>query len=312
MQLLFVMDPMHTVQPTGDTTFDLMVAAERRGHDIYWCEPAQLTLKDGKVFSHARKVSVFVDKTPHFVDRGAETLDLATLGAVWMRKDPPVDVAFYQATLLLLHAERVGARVINRPSSILTANEKLYALRFAKWLPQTLVTASLAELSAFLAQHKTIIVKPIDGNGGRGIFKIAEGDSNLSPVLETLSAGGRVAVMAQRFLPEVALGDKRIILVDGEPVGAINRVAAAGEHRSNMHVGGKAHGTELTVVEREICADLGPTLREDGLFFVGIDVIGGYLTEVNVTSPTGVQEIRRLSGIDISPMVIERLERPLT
>ena len=275
MDLLFVMDPVHLVAPQGDTTFDLMAAAEERGHLVYWCQPQDLAIVGGRVIAAARRVSLFRDRLPHFIERGTAMLDLTKLSATWMRKDPPVDAAFYQATLLLVHAETLGARVLNRPSTLLLANEKLYALRFSQWLPETIVTASLRDLAHFAAEHGTIICKPIDGNGGRGIFKAHKGDSNLGPILETLSNGGRMAIMAQRFLAEVSAGDKRIILVDGEPLGAINRIAAAGEHRSNMHVGGRPEAAGLSERERDICADLAPHLRRDGLFFVGIDVIGG-------------------------------------
>lgn len=308
LEFLFVMDPLNTIQRNGDTTFDLMHTAEARGHLVYACEPRHLSLRDGRVVADVARVSMFREGPETFVERSAETRDLAQFSSVWMRKDPPVDAAFYQTTLLLLHAELAGAKVVNRPSSILLANEKLYALRFPRWIPETLVTSSLAEVQCFAAAHPSIILKPIDGNGGRGIFKSHAHDSNLGPIWETLSNNGRQAIIAQRFLDEVSAGDKRIILVNGEPVGAINRVAKSGEHRSNMHVGGTPLGTTLSAKEQAICAELGPVLRQDGLFFVGIDVIGGFLTEVNVTSPTGVQEIRRLSGIDVSEHVLKLLE----
>lgn len=307
MDILFVMDPLAGVSRESDTTFDLMVAAEKRGHSVWWCGPSALGISEGHVVAHAVCVSL-KRETPHFSVKQERELVLTEIGATFMRKDPPIDALFFQATLLLHMAHEQGAHVFNRPASLLLANEKLYALNFPRWIPETVITSRLSEVRAFVSKHGVSILKPLDGNGGRGIFRTQPGDSNLAPMVEALSNHGRWQILVQRYLPAVDRGDKRIILVDGEPLGAINRIAATGEHRSNLHVGGRAEAAEISAREREMCAALAPSLRRDGLLFVGIDVIGGFLTEVNVTSPTGVQEIRALCGIDISPRVIEHIE----
>ncbi len=308
MDILFVMDALAEVNPAADTTFDLMVAAERRGHAVWWCLQSQLAMIDGHVVARAEQVSLAPRVSPHFSVRQHRELVLSEIGATFMRKDPPVDAMYLHATLLLHMAHEHGAHVYNRPQSLLAANEKLYALNFPAWTPQTLVSANLSDIRAFAKSAGAIVLKPLDGNGGRSVFRSSPDDSNLAPLVEALSFGGRMPIMAQKFLPAVEHGDKRIILVDGEPLGAVNRVAAKGEHRSNLHVGGRAEAATLTAREQSLCAALAPALRRDGLLFVGIDVIGGFLTEVNVTSPTGVQEIRALSGTDISPRVIEAVE----
>lgn len=308
LDLLFVMDPLGGIAQDKDTTFELMVAAERRGHRVFWCEPGALKVDDAHVIARAEQVTLHPGAPKHYEGHATRELVLSEIGATFMRKDPPVDAAFMNATLLLWLAHKQGARVYNRPDSLLTVNEKLYSLNFPAWIPDTLVTSSLQETRAFLATHERIVCKPIDGNGGRSVFVVQKNDTNLGPIVEALSADGRRHFIAQRFLPEVGLGDKRIIIVDGEAKGAINRLPSAGEHRANMHVGGKAVASELTDRERQMCRALEPALRRDGLLFVGIDVIGGFLTEVNVTSPTGIQEIRRLCNIDIGPMVIAHVE----
>jgi glutathione synthase len=309
LDLLFVMDPLASVNPHHDTTYDLMAAAEARGHRVYWCHPHALGMRDGKVTALAEQVSLRRDALPHHVVLGAKELVLRDISATFMRKDPPVDAAFMNATLLLWAAFNQGARVFNRPDSLLSANEKLYALRFPEWVPETRITSSLAEVKNFLKTHEHIVLKPLDGNGGRGVFLARRGDSNLGPIVEALSFNGKVHMLIQRYLPEVKAGDKRIVLVDGEPLGVLNRVPQGDDHRANLHAGGKAVASELSERERQMCAALKPALLRDGLFFVGIDVIGGYLTEVNVTSPTGIQEIRALGGPDIAPEVIAHLER---
>jgi glutathione synthase len=308
MDLLFVMDPLRGVAEDKDTTFELMVAAERRGHRVFWCEPHALSVDDAHVVARAEQVTLRPGQQPFFAGQGTRELVLSEIGGTFMRKDPPVDAAFVNATLLLWLAHKHGARVYNRPDSLLSANEKLYALNFPAWIPETVVTTSLEETKRFLATHERIVCKPIDGNGGRAVFVVQKNDSNLAPIVEALSAEGRRHFIVQKYIPEVALGDKRIILVDGVAKGAINRIPAQGDHRANMHVGGRAVASELTDRERAMCKALEPALRKDGLMFVGIDVIGGYLTEVNVTSPTGVQEIRRLGKIDIAPEVIAVVE----
>lgn len=309
LDLLFVMDPLPRVNPSADTTYDLMVAAEAQGHRVFWCEPRALSVHEGHVTARAEQVRLLPGRSPHWEPVATRELVLTEIGGTFMRKDPPIDSAFMEATLLLWTAYKQGARVYNRPDSLLVANEKLYALDFPAWIPETLITSQLAEVRAFLAQHQKAVLKPLDGNGGRAIFVVAAGDPNVAPVVESLSSEGRRQFVCQRYLPEIALGDKRIIVVDGVPLGAINRVPTGGEHRANMHTGGKAVAATLSPREQQLCATLAPAFKRDGLMFVGIDVIGGLLTEVNVTSPTGLQEIRRLCGIDIAPRVIEVMER---
>jgi glutathione synthase len=308
MDILFVMDPLPRILSDRDTTFELMAAAEKRGHRVFWCAPESLSVQDAHVVVRAEQVTLRPNQVPHYEAIGDRELVLSEIGATLMRKDPPVDAAFMNATLLLQLAAKQGARVYNRPDSLLVANEKLYALNFPAWIPETLVTSSLQETRAFVNKHGRAVLKPIDGNGGRAVFSVSKTDSNIGPIVESLSAEGRRHFIVQKYLPEVALGDKRIILVDGEPLGAINRIPQSGDHRANMHVGGKAVASTLNDREKAMCEALKPSLRRDGLFFVGIDVIGSYLTEVNVTSPTGLQEIRRLCQIDIAPRVIEAIE----
>jgi glutathione synthase len=308
LDILFVMDPLATVNPDADTTFDLMLAAHARGHRVYWCEPTALGLAEGHILAHAEQLEPRRGAEGPFKRLQKRELVISEIGATFMRKDPPVDANYLNATLLLWAAHKQGARVYNRPDTLLNANEKLYALSFPAWVPPSLVTSSLADVRAFMATHEHIVLKPLDGNGGRGVFAVKKGDSNLAPMVDALTNEGKRHLIAQRYLPEVAMGDKRIILVNGEIAGAINRVPPSGDHRANMHIGGKAVATEITERERTLCEALKPSLLRDGLLFVGIDVIGGYLTEINVTSPTGVQEIRRLSGVDISPTVIAYIE----
>ena len=308
LDLLFVMDPLSRILPDRDTTFELMVAAEKRGHRVYWCAPSSLRVEDAHVITRAEQVTLDPHATPHYRALGDRELVLSEIGATFMRKDPPVDAAFTNATLMLWLAHKQGARIYNRPDSLLVANEKLYSLNFPAWVPESLVTSSLQETRAFLKTYDRIVLKPLDGNGGRAVFVAQKGDTNLAPIVEALSDDGRCHFIVQRFLPEVTLGDKRIILVDGVAKGAINRIPQGGEHRANMHVGGKAVAAEISDRERAMCEALKPALRKDGLLFVGIDVIGGYLTEINVTSPTGLQEIRRLCNVDIAPDVISHVE----
>ena len=236
-----------------------------------------------------------------------ERLPLATFQVIWMRKDPPVDEAYLYATHLLDVAERAGVRVLNRPDSLRSWNEKLGALRFSRWMAPTLVSGRVQELSAFAETHNEIVLKPLGGRAGLGVIRVSAQAPGLKALLELVTEQERLPVMAQCFLPSVSEGDKRILLVDGEPLGAINRRPAAGEFRSNLAVGGQAEATELTAREHQICAALAPALRAEGLFFVGIDVIGGMLSEINVTSPTGIREVERLMNQPLADQVLERL-----
>ncbi|MBT5358161.1 MAG: glutathione synthase [Rhodospirillaceae bacterium] len=301
------MDPIDDIDIDGDSTFALALEAQARGHGLYHYLPEDLSLRDGRAVAKARPLLVRREDGNHFSFGDAETLDLAGVDVVLMRQDPPFDMAYITATHILEHIHP-QTLVVNDPVSVRNAPEKLFVTHFEGVMPPTLITSSLEEIAAFRAKHKDIIVKPLYGNGGAGVFHIKPDDENLNSLLEMFDGIHREPVIIQRYLPEVRQGDKRIILVDGEPVGAINRVPAEGEARSNMHVGGRAEKIGLTTREKDICAAIGPALREQGLIFVGIDVIGDYLTEINVTSPTGIQEIDRFDGVNLSALVWDAIE----
>jgi glutathione synthase len=302
------MDPIETINIDGDSTFVLALEAQRRGHLLYHYLPQNLWFRDGRVFARARQLEVRREYGRHHDFGEPETLDLAAVDVVLMRQDPPFDLAYITATHLLEHLHP-ATLVVNDPASVRNAPEKLFVTRFPELMPPTLITSDRAEIQTFRREHQDIIIKPLYGNGGAGIFRLKLDDENLSSLLELYSGISREPLMIQRYIPAVRQGDKRIILVDGEAAGAVMRVPPEGEFRANLHVGGRAQKTTLTEREREICAAIGPTLRERGLIFVGIDVIGDYLTEINVTSPTGLQEIHRLDGIRIEEKIWDAIEQ---
>ena len=302
------MDPIDAIDIDGDSTFALALEAQARGHGLFHYLPQDLSLRDGRVIAHARPLEVRREADNHFTLGAAEDLDLAGVDVVLMRQDPPFDMAYITATHILEHVHP-QTLVVNDPVSVRNAPEKLFVTHFDGVMPPTLITSSRAEIEAFRAKHKDIIVKPLYGNGGAGVFHITPDDENLNSLIEMFEGLYREPFIVQRYLPEVRDGDKRIILVDGEPVGAINRVPAEGEARSNMHVGGRAEKIGLTPREQDICAAIGPALREQGLIFVGIDVIGDYLTEINVTSPTGIQEIDRFDRVNLSALIWDAIEK---
>jgi len=302
------MDPIDTINIDADSTFALALEAQARGHALFHYLPDALTLKGGRLYARGRPLEVFHRRGNHHRFGGFEELDLAGFDVVLMRQDPPFDLAYITATHLLELLQEDGPLVVNDPAAVRNAPEKLFILRFGELMPPTLLTRDRDEIRAFWREHGDIIVKPLFGNGGAGVFHLRPGDENLTALLEMYESIQREPVMVQRYLPEVRRGDKRIILVEGEPKGAINRIPAEGEARANMHVGGRPAKTELTAREREICAAIGPALRQQGLVFVGIDVIGDWMTEINVTSPTGIQEIARLGGIAIAPMILDAIE----
>jgi glutathione synthase len=302
------MDPIETVDIDGDSTFVLALEAQARGHALYHYLPRNLFFREGRVYARARPMSVRRERGNHAAMGTPEVVDLATMDIVLMRQDPPFDMAYITATHLLEHVHP-QTLVVNDPVHVRNAPEKLFVAHFEGLLPPTLITSDRVEIAAFRAQHKDIIVKPLFGNGGAGVFHIKPGDENLNALLELFTQLYREPVIVQRYLPEVREGDKRIILIDGEPAGAVNRVPAAGEARSNLHVGGTAKKATLTAREREICEAIGPTLKERGLVFVGIDVIGAHLTEINVTSPTGLQEINRFDGVKLEARIWDAIER---
>lgn len=307
MKVLVIMDPIAKVNVDADTTFGFLLAAQDRQHHVWYCEQHDLYVaRDGRGAVRARRIEVRHQPTDFFTLGEPEDLPLDHFQTVWMRKDPPVDRAYLHATYVL---DLTDALVLNRPSGIRDANEKFYALNFAPHTPETLVTRDAARIKGWLASRKEpLIVKPVDGHGGFGIFMLSPGDRNVGSILEVLTEDGARWVMAQEYLPKAREGDKRIILIDGEPYGAILRVPQGDDHRGNIHVGGTVQAVELTAHDRKICADLGPRLRKDGLFFVGIDVIGDKLTEVNVTSPTGIREIEALGGEAVGQRFVEWVE----
>ncbi|WP_199556479.1 glutathione synthase [Sandaracinobacteroides hominis] len=307
------MDALHGINVGGDSTFALMLAAQARGHQLWHYLADRLDWVEGRVVAHARPVEVMrpaVAGEQHFRWLGeARTLDLAgEVDVVLMRQDPPFDMAYITATHLLERAQAAGVLVVNDPASVRNAPEKLFVLNYADLMPPTLVTRSLEAAQAFRKKHGAVVVKPLYGNAGAAVFHVPEGDSNLPALVELFGHVWREPFMVQAFLPDVAKGDKRIVLVDGEVAGAINRLPKEGEIRSNLAAGGSAHATGLTDAEREICARLGPDLKRLGLVFVGIDVIAGRLTEINVTSPTGIVAIDRFNQTDIPAMFWERVE----
>lgn len=307
------MDPMESIKIAGDSTFALMLSAQSRGHRLFHYTADALNYRDGRIWAKAHPVTVERVSGKHFAFGEALNLDLGDeTDVVLMRQDPPFDLGYITATHLL---ERIADRtlVVNDPASVRNAPEKVFVLDYARFMPPTLVTRSLEEARAFLHEHGEIVVKPIHGNGGKAVFKVDHEGTNLSALIEVFNTTWREPHMLQAFLPGVASGDKRIVLVDGEVAGAINRIPGEGEFRSNLAVGGSAAKTELTAKEREICVALAPELKRRGLLFVGIDVIGGeWLTEINVTSPTGIVAIERLDGVDVAAMIWNAIEAKVT
>ncbi|MGF6227320.1 glutathione synthase [Inquilinus ginsengisoli] len=301
------MDPIETIDIGGDSTFAMALEAQARGHRLWHYLPRALSLRDGRLTAKARPLTVQAVRGNHFSFAEWETVDLGAVDVILMRQDPPFDMGYITATHLLEHvADRV--LVVNDPREVRNAPEKLLVTHYPELMPPTLITSDRDEIRAFRREHGDIIVKPLYGNGGAGVFRIRPDDENLVALLEVYERMYREPIMIQRYLPEIRQGDKRIILVEGEPVGAVSRVPSEGEARANLHVGGRAQKTALTEREREICARIGPDLRATGQIFVGIDVIGDYLTEINVTSPTGIHEINRLDGVKIEAVLWDAIE----
>lgn len=302
------MDPVETINIKTDSTFVLALEAQKRGHGLYHYLPQALSLREGRVIARARPMSVSRDSARPALLGDAQTIDLATLDVVLMRQDPPFDMSYITATHLLEHVHP-ETFVVNDPVHVRNAPEKLFVTHFAELMPPTLISSDRAEIVAFRERHEDIVIKPLFGNGGAGVFHVPARDENLNALLEMFTTFYREPVIVQRYLPEIRQGDKRIILVDGEARGAVTRVPPAGEARANLHVGAKPQRAELTKRDREICDAIGPTLRERGLIFVGIDVIGDYMTEINVTSPTGIQEINGFDGTSLEAEIWDVVER---
>jgi glutathione synthase len=302
------MDPVERIDIRGDSTFALLLEAQQRGHDLFYYTPNNLALLGNQLMARGLTITVKDVIGDHYAVHDARTVDLSTFDAVLLRQDPPFDMAYITSTHLL---ERIHPKtlVINDPAHVRNAPEKLWVLDFQDLMPPTIVTRQLADVEAFRAIHKDIIIKPLYGNGGASIFRIKPDDSNLASLVELFQTVFREPFMVQEYRHEVRAGDKRIILVDGEVAGALNRVPAANETRSNLHVGGTAAAVDLTPRDLEICARLGPELKRRGLIFTGIDVIGPYLTEINVTSPTGIRQIKAFGGADIASLIFHVIEQ---
>ena len=323
---LFVIDPIERLRPAKDSSVALMEAVQRSGAQVWICTPADLSAlhpaagpgEDAghRAWALARPLrlhplravaSGWQVPTPWYEEGQAELAPLEAFAAVWMRKDPPVDEAYLYATHLLEIAERRGVRVINRPGALRAWNEKLGALRFSRWMAPSLVSSRVEQLRAFAADHREVVLKPLGGRAGQGVVFASAATPGLGALLELVTGQEQLPVMVQAFLPGVSAGDKRILLVHGEPLGAVNRVPRGGEFRSNLAVGGSPEASELEEGERRLCAELAPVLQAEGLFFVGIDVIDGRLSEINVTSPTGIREVELLAGIPLADLTIARL-----
>lgn len=306
------MDPIETINIAGDSTFAIMLGAQARGHRLWHYQAGDLSYRDGRVSAPARALTVQRVAGDHHSFGEARVLDLAEdVDVVLMRQDPPFDLAYITATHLL---ERITERtlVVNDPTSVRNAPEKLFVLDYARFMPPTMITRRLEDARAFHAEHGEVVVKPLYGNAGSAVFHVGRNDANLAALTELFGQVWREPFMVQAFLPDVSKGDKRIVLIDGKAAGAINRLPKQGEIRSNLAAGGKAEATELSVREREICDAIGPELARRGLLFVGIDVIAGYLTEINVTSPTGIVAIDTFNGTDTPAMIWDSIEAKLT
>ncbi len=304
------MDAMDSIDIAGDSTFALALEGQARGHALFHYLTADLSLQQNRILARAHPLEVRPEPGNHFTLGGAELIDLASMDVVLMRQDPPFDMSYITATHLLEHIHP-KTLVVNDPAHVRNAPEKLFVTRFEDMTPPTLITRDRARIHEFRAEYQDIIVKPLFGNGGAGVFHVTPEDENLNALLEMFSDLYREPIIVQKYLPQIRDGDKRIILIDGIAAGAVSRVPAAGEARANLHVGASAEKTELTRREQEICAAIGPALRERGLIFVGIDVIGDYMTEINVTSPTGIMEINRLDDARLDALVWDAIEARL-
>ncbi|MEY8883073.1 glutathione synthase [Donghicola sp. XS_ASV15] len=307
MKVAFQMDPIGPVNINADSTFRLAEEAQARGHELYYYLPDHMFYREGVVYAEMASLKVRRVEGDHFELGSPVVTPLTDMDVVWLRQDPPFDM-HYITTTHLLDRVRDETLVVNDPFWVRNCPEKLMVLDFPELTPPTAIARNLEALKAFKDDHGDVIVKPLYGNGGAGVFKLTKEDRNLASLFETFTGFSREPLIAQKFLPAVSKGDKRVILIDGEPVGAINRVPAAGETRSNMHVGGKPEKVSLTERDLEICAKIGPALKEKGLIFVGIDVIGDYLTEINVTSPTGIQELERFDDINVAEKIWKVIE----
>lgn len=313
IKLGVVMDPIASINTKKDSTFAMLLAAQSRGWSMYYMELNDLSVNDGVAFANTRKITVKEDPKNWFSLQDPESIPLNDLDVILMRKDPPFDMEYIYATYILELAERQGTLVVNKPQTLRDANEKLSTSWFPQCTVATLVSRSYKQFLEFLQQHKDVIFKPLEGMGGASIFRVQQGDVNTNVILENLTQHQTRFIMAQRYIPEIEEGDKRILLVGGEPVPyALARVPAKGESRGNLAVGGTGVGVPLSDRDRWICNEVGATLVEKGLLFVGLDVIGDYLTEINITSPTCIRELDKLYGLDIAGQLMDAIETKLT
>ena len=309
-QLGVVMDPIGGINPAKDSSLAMLLEAQRRGYALWYFEQQDVRLRNGVAQGSARALRVMDNKTEWFELGPREEIPLSALDLILMRKDPPFGTEYIYTTYLLERAELTGVLVVNKPQSLRDMNEKVYTAWFPQCCPQTVITRSMGDMRAFLAEHGRIVVKPLHGMGGRSIFVLSQGDNNANVVFETLTDYGQQYAMAQTFIPEISRGDKRIIIVDGRPVSRVlARIPAADDNRGNLVAGAQPEVRELTERDEWICAQVGPVLRERGVLFAGLDVIGDYLTEINVTSPTGIREVQRFGGADIAALIWDAIER---
>lgn len=312
IKLGVVMDPIEAINPKKDSSLAMMLAAQRRGWQLYYMQQQDLSVRDGKLHLRAQRVSV-KDDPDHWFELGEpQQIPANALDVILMRKDPPFDMQYIHSTYLLELAEAEGVLVVNKPQTLRDANEKLFTAWFPQCCPPTLVSRDMDQLRGFYNEHGDIIIKPLEGMGGASIFRLKQGDPNVSVALETLTQQGDQYIMAQRFIPEITAGDKRILLVNGDPMPyALARIPAKGETRGNLAAGGRGEGVPLSERDRWICAQVGPTLKQKGLLFVGLDVIGDYLTEINVTSPTCIRELDKQFDLDIGGALMDCIAKKL-
>ena len=307
-----VMDPIESIKPKKDSSLAMLLEAERRDAEIHYMRQGDLKLLAGVALGRSRRLRVQDDPNDWFEVGEEDEIRLGDLDVILMRKDPPFDMEYVYTTYVLGRAEEAGALVVNRPRALRDINEKAYTAWFPQCAPLTLITRSMKEMKAFLAENGKIVVKPLDGMGGKSIFVVAAGDNNANVIFETLTENGSRFAMAQVFIPEIRAGDKRILLIDGEPVPyALARIPSADDNRGNLVMGAVGEGRELTEKDRWICSEVGPVLRDKGVMFAGLDVIGDYLTEVNVTSPTGIRELDRLFELNIAGTLFDAIEARL-
>jgi glutathione synthase len=310
LKLGIVMDPIESITPYKDSSLAMLLEAGRRSAEIHYFQQRDLRLLNGKALGASRRLTVRDDNSDWYTLGEQVEMELGDLDVILMRKDPPFDMEYIYTTYILDRAREAGALVVNRPQALRDMNEKAYIAWFPECAPATLITRSMAEIKAFLAEHRKIAVKPLEGMGGRSVFVVERGDKNANVIFETLTDFGKRFAMAQVFIPEISAGDKRILLIDGEPVPyALARIPSADDNRGNLVMGAKGVGQELSAADRAICEQVGPKLRDAGVLFAGIDVIGDFLTEVNVTSPTGIRELDKQFGINIAGLLLDTIEK---